>query len=346
VFRWLYFIIALSGAVSAASVNFAWDPVADSRLTGYELGWGSEAGAYSMYQPAADTTATLDLAAPGPWYIAVRALGDDAGWSLQSAWSNEVAWELDDGPTQPLAQGGLWAVWDWIEGALVMALPQVIANSAMRDSSGSGGTCTAVFSVTANDLILVFAAAWETSFTAIAPTDTQSNTYTRQAGVNTGSRRNAVYTAVAQSTGSVTVSFVLTNSNSLACQFVQVRGQADSFVHLTGTAGPDVTPATSRTIDLADTTVADTLVIGAFTTNNNFGEFTAGSGWTELDEVLNDPGIVAVYQAAATAGTYDPTGTVTNSTNYSAVGIAIIGAAASGASIVPVLMNQYASRRQ
>jgi hypothetical protein len=105
VLRWLSILLALSGAVSAASVNLAWDPVADSRLTGYELAWGSAPGDYSQYQPAADTTATLDLAEPGPWHIAVRAIGDDGGKLIYSGWSNEVLWQA----TRPLDQFGLWA---------------------------------------------------------------------------------------------------------------------------------------------------------------------------------------------------------------------------------------------
>jgi len=110
VLRWLSLLVALSGAVSAAQVNLAWDPALDSRLTGYELGWGSAAGAYSQYQQTVGTSHTLDLAEPGPWYIAARSLGQDAGAPIRSAWSNEVVWYADvSEQTQPLAQVGLWA---------------------------------------------------------------------------------------------------------------------------------------------------------------------------------------------------------------------------------------------
>ena len=120
--HWLPLLLALPVAVSAATVNVAWNPVQDGRLTGYELGWGSASSAYSQYQQTAGITGTLDLADPGPWYIAVRALGSDAGESIQSEWSNEVTWNLDaETPTYPLAQVGLWAQFEREEP--IMAIP-------------------------------------------------------------------------------------------------------------------------------------------------------------------------------------------------------------------------------
>jgi hypothetical protein len=109
-------------AVSAATVNLAWNPVQDGRLTGYELGWGSASSAYSQYQQTAGSTGTLELADPGPWYIAVRALGSDAGTPIRSEWSNEVIWRLDAGlPTYPLSQVGIWSQFELVEP--VMAIP-------------------------------------------------------------------------------------------------------------------------------------------------------------------------------------------------------------------------------
>ena len=156
--RWLSFLLALSGAVSAAPVNLAWDPVADSRLTGYELGWGSAAGAYSQYQPAADTTATLDLAEPGPWHIAVRAVGEYAGAQIQSGWSNEVVWGTDAvAPTQPLAQNGVWAVRHAVGGGPVMALAvrDVSAGNYDRSWSGSAWIATVPYTTQSGDVALV-----------------------------------------------------------------------------------------------------------------------------------------------------------------------------------------------
>ena len=132
--------LALSWAASAAPVNLAWDPVQDSRLTGYELGWGSTPGGYSQYQPAAGTAHTINLSDPGPWHIAVRALGDESGALIQSDWSNEVVWQAAaSDPTQPLLQIGLWAkrapvqsggMVQYVSGSLIGSDPASVMLSA------------------------------------------------------------------------------------------------------------------------------------------------------------------------------------------------------------------------
>jgi hypothetical protein len=116
-------LLALATAAGAVDVRLAWDPVIDSRLIGYEIGYGLSSRAYTDTQSAATTGATVALPEPGPWYIAVRALGVAGGAPISSAWSNEAVWAAGIDFTQPLAPVGLRASYEW-EAPLVAILFQ------------------------------------------------------------------------------------------------------------------------------------------------------------------------------------------------------------------------------
>lgn len=215
-----------------------------------------------------------------------------------------------------------------------MAVPSVIASAVNRNSGGSG-ICSTAFTVQTGDLILVASIAYETLFASRLPTDTQSNTYGSIVSQSSGTRTMGLAAGVCGSSGSLTVTQNITSTgNDLACLFIQIRGQHATYNHLSGLV-TDQASSTSWSLNLANTTVADCLVVGAFGTIGTFGTFSGSSGWTAFGSQSSDPGITGCYASAATAGAYDPAGTVGSSQSYSAVGMAVIGAAAeSAASLV------------
>jgi hypothetical protein len=88
------FLVALFPApLCAGDVTLEWDPVADERVSSYEVHYGLSPGTYIQYVavPVAKTTATVSKLAEGRWYFAARAC--DAG-SNCSGWSNEVEAEV------------------------------------------------------------------------------------------------------------------------------------------------------------------------------------------------------------------------------------------------------------
>lgn len=204
-----------------------------------------------------------------------------------------------------------------------MATPTVLSNVVNRNSV-SEGVCSTAFTVTTGDLIVVIGSRYESDFSSYLPTDTQTNTYTLRTN-STGTLSMGLYTGVASQNGSLTVT-LSTPGIDLACLFIHIRGQSSDFVHLTGNV-TDAATSTTWTLNLSDTTVGETLVVCGFSSIDDFGTFSAGSGWTATNQTNLAPSTCGVYRAADTAGAYDPTGTVTSSRQYSAIGIAIIGAA-------------------
>lgn len=153
--RWLIASAALfAAAAGAVTLNLAWDPVVDGRLTGYELAWGDEPATYvnSQEVPVGTTTGTVTVPDDRRVHFAVRALGDDpdAG-AITSNWSNEVDYYA---ATTPLDQSDVVARWEGI----AVADPAFGALGTI-DSRGASSTNTltsTIANVAAGDLVLAF----------------------------------------------------------------------------------------------------------------------------------------------------------------------------------------------
>ncbi|SDW99532.1 PKD repeat-containing protein [Thiocapsa roseopersicina] len=83
-------VLAMSANAAASDLTLAWNWVADSRVTGYELHYGEASGAYSKsLQSATNSQAVSGLEAGKTYYFAVKAFNSDR--SLDSPFSNEVS---------------------------------------------------------------------------------------------------------------------------------------------------------------------------------------------------------------------------------------------------------------
>lgn len=83
-------LLASPGLAIAGAVMLAWDPVPDSRVRGYEVGYGTEAGNRETIVSTDKTTLTIsNIPGGATYFFAARAFGDDRAYD--SAWSNEVS---------------------------------------------------------------------------------------------------------------------------------------------------------------------------------------------------------------------------------------------------------------
>jgi hypothetical protein len=96
--KYFFLVLSLVSLVTTSAygrvINFAWDPVIDSQLTGYYLAFGNASGSYlfgssTITQPT--TTGSLDIPNDQTYYVAVKSKGIDAqGAAIESGWSNEL----------------------------------------------------------------------------------------------------------------------------------------------------------------------------------------------------------------------------------------------------------------
>lgn len=98
-------LLLLAFSLHADPVTLAWDPVADSAVTGYRLYWGPSSRGYTnsvLVSGRLNTTNTIYTLPSGVYFFGVTSV---AG-SLESAYSNEVSWT-----NRPAAPGNLRVVW-------------------------------------------------------------------------------------------------------------------------------------------------------------------------------------------------------------------------------------------
>ena len=89
------------GIAQAGDVKLAWDPVADSRVAGYQVAYGSASGQYANQVATASTAATVTGLTPGnTYYFAVAAC---AANGTCSAFSNEVSTTVPSASAAPVA---------------------------------------------------------------------------------------------------------------------------------------------------------------------------------------------------------------------------------------------------
>ena len=98
--RVLWVLIAWTAISNSQVITFAWDVPTDlSRITGYELHYGTESGQYTNVHSVPGSTSDstdVDLGT-GSWYAAVRSAGD----GIFSVFSNEVSLTNGILPTFP-----------------------------------------------------------------------------------------------------------------------------------------------------------------------------------------------------------------------------------------------------
>ena len=342
--RWLSILLALSGAAETAPINLEWNLVVDSRLTGYELGWGSVSGEYAQYQPSTETAATIDLAPPGPWHIAVRAIGQDSGGVLRSAWSDEVQWSGEpEGPTQPVAQSGLWARWSRIEQEPIEMTVEQTANASGADVLSQAVSFSTTPTTGRLAVVLVRISnnfgAFVNSF---GVSDNQGNTYTERAASSGYANSTRVYTApISTSSGTFTVAGTFdVGGNTWATSVIsiviaEVSGANNSDP--VDEAGNATGTGTSWSVALS-TMSADTTV---FTICGNTWDATASaSGWTTL-VAGTESGWGAFYRV----GDYDPSGTWHVSDTWACAALGVNAAAGAVAAGLPVVQYYYNHQR-
>lgn len=89
--RRLLALLAIIPSIAwAGSVTLSWDPVPDSRVKGYEVGYGEEAGSRKTLAATDKTTLTIkNISGGSTYFFSVRAFGNDR--AHDSDWSNEVS---------------------------------------------------------------------------------------------------------------------------------------------------------------------------------------------------------------------------------------------------------------
>lgn len=217
-----------------------------------------------------------------------------------------------------------------------MAAPTLVQSKFGGVDGGQSATCTFDTNTTTGNLIVVQAFCVDHSLASVTPTDTGSRTYTiRGSGGGTNSLYVAAWTAPVTSGGATTITV---NMDPFGGQTIWIFAREVSG-HDTDTPHEQtvVTGGTSDvwTVDLADTTAAETMILAAFCPPFGYSDATPAANWTQDLESTTDPKGIGIYRAVTSAGAYDPTVTHSDSRAYYGIATVIKAAAEGGASVMP-----------
>jgi hypothetical protein len=318
------------------------DPVAED---------GTSQEATDLGSPTAHDVSAVTPTADEVLFIAAGAVSNDPGtWTGDTDFTTYVdpnggfqvvAYRIQTGTaaqswTNTSANGvGHGLVLCAIQGSTGSTRPSVSASSIR--SANFFGDATPI-AVTAGDRIVVFFGIDNTAPPYPTPTDTQGNAYTQRASTGVGGLHSNCYTAVAGSTGTLTVHVNDGTSADHICAVVVAVSGADaaqaSFITATGdgesTAPLADYPARSLTdsILLAFVAVASTSVT---ITPPSGGWDSAAPGYREIESGGSVLGAFS-SRVVSDAADYDATFGLSGSLFWSVVGIEIKASGAGGLS--------------
>ena len=120
----------LSGSAAGQSVSLAWDPSTDPTAAGYNVYYGGAAQYYTNVVPVGNvTTATISGLLPGNQYFLAVTEVDSLG--LESAFSNEISYQVPGGQTGPAPPPVTWATPASIVYGTALGAAQLNATSSV-----------------------------------------------------------------------------------------------------------------------------------------------------------------------------------------------------------------------